>query len=62
MITVKFKKLIAYLSTRNGTCAQELQDKVDRGELSEEEAVYVRIYALLQRTHRQVDRMMSRSV
>jgi len=58
MITKKFEGLIDYLSTRNGTCAQELRERVTRGELSEEEAAYVHIYSLLKRVRDQLDGMM----
>lgn len=60
MITKKFDKLIKYLATCNGTTAHELQKRIDLGEISEEEAVYVHIYAALKRLHQHVDTMVGR--
>jgi len=60
MITEKFDDLITHLASCNGTCMEELQKRIDDGDLSEEEASYVYIYTLLRKLHTRVDNMVVR--
>jgi len=49
MVLEKFSELISYLATCNGTCEEELLERVRAGELTSSEAAYVGIYAKMRR-------------
>jgi len=55
MISERFKELISFIVSCNGTGKAELQKRIMAGELTEEEATMVELYANVQKLHNRLD-------
>jgi len=60
MILEKYKDLIEYISSCNGTGRKELQKKVDMGELPSDDADYVFVYACMHKINGQLDGLVEK--
>ena len=55
MVTERFKKLINYLASCNGTGRKELDQKIATGEISKEDADLVFYYASIKKLNKKLD-------
>jgi hypothetical protein len=55
MVTERFKELIDYLASCNGTGREELDQKIAAGEINKEDAQLVFYYASIKKLNKKLD-------
>lgn len=55
MIREQYKDLIEYISSCNGTGRDELKKRVKKGEITQDDADYIFVYACMHKIHAQLD-------